>query len=126
MQLLNKILLNIRNIINIKVFKTELKDMIFSKIFYIVVDLVGELKYGPIIFDVKPHQAVILISCKVRKNSPQYMFRNSSHSCHYRRYRTYRYVLFRMNAELARQLLWQISNTPLRKCRKIEFSRFID
>ncbi|KAJ4436935.1 hypothetical protein ANN_17067 [Periplaneta americana] len=27
----------------------------------------------------------------VRKNSPQYMFRNSSHSCHYRRYRTYRY-----------------------------------
>ncbi|KAJ4434808.1 hypothetical protein ANN_23379 [Periplaneta americana] len=28
----------------------------------------------------------------VRKNSPQYMFRNSSHSCHYRRYRTYRSV----------------------------------
>ncbi|KAJ4427327.1 hypothetical protein ANN_24947 [Periplaneta americana] len=28
----------------------------------------------------------------VRKNSPQYMFRNSSHSCHYRRYRTYRKV----------------------------------
>ncbi|KAJ4430299.1 hypothetical protein ANN_22512 [Periplaneta americana] len=28
----------------------------------------------------------------VRKNSPQYMFRNSSHSCHYRRYRTVRIV----------------------------------
>ncbi|KAJ4445268.1 hypothetical protein ANN_07069 [Periplaneta americana] len=27
----------------------------------------------------------------VRKNSPRYMFRNSSHSCHYRRYRTYRF-----------------------------------
>ncbi|KAJ4446866.1 hypothetical protein ANN_13566 [Periplaneta americana] len=31
------------------------------------------------------------INGKVRKNSPQYMFRNSSHSCHYRLYRTYRY-----------------------------------
>ncbi|KAJ4437995.1 hypothetical protein ANN_13934 [Periplaneta americana] len=30
----------------------------------------------------------------VRKNSPQYMFRNSSHSCHYRRHRTYRLFLY--------------------------------
>ncbi|KAJ4445886.1 hypothetical protein ANN_12572 [Periplaneta americana] len=34
-----------------------------------------------------------------------YVFPNSSHSCHYRRYRTYRHVLFRMNAVLASQLL---------------------
>ncbi|KAJ4437002.1 hypothetical protein ANN_17134 [Periplaneta americana] len=32
----------------------------------------------------------------------------SSHSYGYRRYRTYRYVLFRMNAVLARQLIWLI------------------
>ncbi|KAJ4445705.1 hypothetical protein ANN_12390 [Periplaneta americana] len=55
----------------------------------------------------------------------QYVFPNSSHSCHYRRYRTYRYVLFRMNALLARQLLCLLGYTPLRKCRKIEFSRLI-
>ncbi|KAJ4431797.1 hypothetical protein ANN_20402 [Periplaneta americana] len=30
------------------------------------------------------------ISEEAKKNSPQFMFRNSSHSCHYRRYRTYR------------------------------------
>ncbi|KAJ4433724.1 hypothetical protein ANN_16035 [Periplaneta americana] len=54
--------------------------------------------------------------------SQQYVFPNSSHSCHYWRYRTYWYVLFRMNAVLARQLL---GYTPLRKCRKIEFSRLI-
>ncbi|KAJ4445086.1 hypothetical protein ANN_06885 [Periplaneta americana] len=49
--------------------------------------------------------------------SRQYVFPNSSHSCHYRRYRTYRYVLFRMNAVLARQLLWLIAvaNVSLRK-----------
>ncbi|KAJ4444294.1 hypothetical protein ANN_06086 [Periplaneta americana] len=29
----------------------------------------------------------------LRKNSPQYVFRNSSHSCHYRRHRTYRFDL---------------------------------
>ncbi|KAJ4427920.1 hypothetical protein ANN_23930 [Periplaneta americana] len=33
----------------------------------------------------------------VRKNSPQYMFRNSSHSCHYRRYRTYRFFDSRLD-----------------------------
>ncbi|KAJ4452261.1 hypothetical protein ANN_03779 [Periplaneta americana] len=36
---------------------------------------------------------------------PKYVFPNSSHSCHYRRYRTYRYALFRMNAVLASHLL---------------------
>ncbi|KAJ4445126.1 hypothetical protein ANN_06927 [Periplaneta americana] len=57
---------------------------------------------------------------------PEYVFPNSSHSCHYRRYRTYRHVLFRMNAVLASQLLCLLDYTPeLRKCRKIEFSRLI-
>ncbi|KAJ4432137.1 hypothetical protein ANN_20753 [Periplaneta americana] len=46
----------------------------------------------------------------VRKNSLQHVFPNSSHSCQYRRYRTYRYVLFRMNAVLAKQLLWHIDS----------------
>ncbi|KAJ4448822.1 hypothetical protein ANN_00213 [Periplaneta americana] len=59
-------------------------------------------------------------------NNSQYVFPNSSHSCHYRRYRTYRHVLFRMNAVLASQLLCLLDYTPeLRKCRKIEFSRLI-
>ncbi|KAJ4442208.1 hypothetical protein ANN_12074 [Periplaneta americana] len=58
--------------------------------------------------------------------SAKYVFPNSSHSCHYRRYRTYRHVLFRMNAVLASQLLCLLDYTPeLRKCRKIEFSRLI-
>ncbi|KAJ4429210.1 hypothetical protein ANN_26213 [Periplaneta americana] len=58
--------------------------------------------------------------------SDLYVFPNSSHSCHYRRYRTYRHVLFRMNAVLASQLLCLLDYTPeLRKCRKIEFSRLI-
>ncbi|KAJ4451989.1 hypothetical protein ANN_03473 [Periplaneta americana] len=49
----------------------------------------------------------------------------SSHSCHYRRYRTYRYVLFRMNAVLARQLLCLIGYTPLRKA-EIGSTRRVD
>ncbi|KAJ4428415.1 hypothetical protein ANN_24452 [Periplaneta americana] len=32
------------------------------------------------------------IAMEHKKNSPQYMFRNISHSCHYRRYRTYRTI----------------------------------
>ncbi|KAJ4431816.1 hypothetical protein ANN_20421 [Periplaneta americana] len=56
----------------------------------------------------------------------EYVFPNSSHSCHYWRYRTYRHVLFRMNAVLASQLLCLLDYTPeLRKCRKIEFSKLI-
>ncbi|KAJ4428027.1 hypothetical protein ANN_24041 [Periplaneta americana] len=48
----------------------------------------------------KKHYSAFIPQMSKEKNSPQYMFRNSSHSCHYRRYRTYR-VLFRMNAVLA-------------------------
>ncbi|KAJ4447303.1 hypothetical protein ANN_09307 [Periplaneta americana] len=52
-------------------------------------------------------------TCQREKNSPQYVFPNSSHSCHYRRYHKYRYVLFRMNAVLARQLLWHIDSSDI-------------
>ncbi|KAJ4448317.1 hypothetical protein ANN_10332 [Periplaneta americana] len=63
------------------------------------------------------------IFCEMSTSSEKdYVFPNSSHSCHYRRYRTYRHVLFRMNAVLARQLLCLLGYTPLRKCSKIEFS----
>ncbi|KAJ4431960.1 hypothetical protein ANN_20569 [Periplaneta americana] len=76
-------------------------------------------------FNIESYFRTALHDCVPFANHVSYVFPNSSHSCHYRRYRTYRYVLFRMNAVLARQLLCLLGYTPLRKCRKIEFSRLI-
>ncbi|KAJ4441911.1 hypothetical protein ANN_11771 [Periplaneta americana] len=54
----------------------------------------------------------------VRKNSPQYMFRNSSHSCHYQRYRTYR-LYSKYAAELCFSVTDIFSSSCSSSCSRI-------